>query len=180
MPARGIAALFLQQNTFKGKTMNRLLQFLTMGLVFALAGATTASAAAGADPVIGTWTLNLAKSTYHADRAPKSLTRTYSAGANGTDMKLTGTAGDGSAISQSATFTYDGKDCAITGNSDFDTVTLTKVNGSTVKGVLRKGATVVGHTTRTISGGGKVLTLTTSLKTAKGGTTHEVAVYDKQ
>jgi len=160
--------------------MNKFLQFLTMGLVFALGATTTVSAAAGPDPVIGTWTLNLAKSTYHADRAPKSMTRTYSAGAGGTDLKATGVAADGSAVSQSATFTYDGKDCAMTGVSDFDTVTLTKVNGSTVKGVLKKGGAVVGHTTRTISGGGKVLTLTTSLKTAKGGTTHEVAVYDKQ
>jgi hypothetical protein len=160
--------------------MNKFLQFLTMGLVFALGATTTVSAAAGPDPVIGTWTLNLAKSTYHADRAPKSMTRTYSAGAGGTDLKATGVAADGSAVSQSATFTYDGKDCAMTGVPDFDTVTLTKVNGSTVKGVLKKGGAVVGHTTRTISGGGKVLTLTTSLKTAKGGTTHEVAVYDKQ
>jgi hypothetical protein len=160
--------------------MNKFLQFLAMGAVFAFATATTASAAAGPDPVIGTWTLNLDKSKYAADRAPKSLTRTYSAGASGTDMKLTGVAGDGSAVSQSATFTYDGKPCAITGSSEIDTASLTKVNGSTVKAVLKKGGTVVGHSTRTISGGGKLLTLSTSLKTAKGGTTHEVAVYDRQ
>jgi hypothetical protein len=149
-----------------------------MGLVFTFA--TSTAFAAGADPVIGTWTLNLEKSKFHDNRAPKSMTRIYSAGANGTDMKATGVAADGSAISQTATFTYDGKDCAITGSPGFDTVTLKKVNGSTVKGDLKKGGTVVGHATRTISEGGKVLTLSTAMKTDKGGTTHDVAVYDRK
>jgi hypothetical protein len=45
---------------------------------------------------------------------------------------------------------------------------------------LKKDGKVVGHTTRTISGQGKVLTLTTSYKSAKGGTIHEIDVYDKQ
>jgi hypothetical protein len=45
---------------------------------------------------------------------------------------------------------------------------------------LKKGGQVVGHTTRTVSGKGKVLTLSTSLKTAKGGTVHDIAVYDRQ
>jgi hypothetical protein len=159
--------------------MNRFLRFLAMGFMLTLGAATMASAA-GTDPVIGTWTLNLDKSKYHDNRAPKSMTRTYSAGANGTDMTATGVASDGSTISQSATFTYDGKDCAFTGSSDYDAVSLKKVNGSTVKGELKKGGTVVGHTTRTISGKGKVLTLSIAMKTAKGGTTHDVAVFDKQ
>lgn len=159
--------------------MKRLLQLLVMGLVVA-SGAVSTASAAGADPVIGNWTLNLEKSKFHGNTAPKSMTRTYSAGANGTDMKATGVAADGSAISQSATFTYDGKDCAISGSPLYDAVTLKKVNGSTVKGDIKKGGTVVGHATRTISGGGKVLTLSTSLKTDKGGTVHDVAVYDRQ
>jgi hypothetical protein len=158
--------------------MNKYLRVFVMGLVFTFA--TTTAFAAGGDPVIGTWTLNLEKSKFHDNRAPKSMTRIYSAGANGTDMKATGVAADGSAISQAATFTYDGKDCAITGSPAFDTVTLKKVNGSTVKGDLKKGGAVVGHSTRTISEGGKVLTISTAMKTDKGGTTHDVAVYDRQ
>src|ERR1700749_1210982 len=111
--------------------MNRFLQTLTLGFVFAL-GATTVASAAD-DPVIGTWTLNLDKSKFHDGTAPKSMTRVYSAGAAGTDMKVTGVNADGSAISQSVTLTYDGKDCAVTGGTLYDTLSLTKVNGSTVK-----------------------------------------------
>jgi hypothetical protein len=157
--------------------MNRFLQTLTLGFVFALGATTVASAA---DPAIGTWTLNVDKSKFHDGTAPKSMTRTYSAGAAGTDMKVTGVAADGAAISQTATLTYDGKDCAITGAPTYDTLSLTKINGTTVKSELKKDGTIVGHTTRTISGKGKVLTLSTALKTAKGGTTHDVAVFDKQ
>jgi hypothetical protein len=157
--------------------MNRLLQTLTMGFVLALAATTVAAAA---DPAIGTWTLNLDKSKFHDGTAPKSMTRTYSAGDAGTQMKVTGVAADGTAISQAATLTYDGKNCAITGSPAFDTLSLRKINGTTVKAELKKDGKIVGHTTRTISGKGKVLTLSTALKTDKGGTTHDVAVFDKQ
>jgi hypothetical protein len=160
--------------------MNKFVRLMTIGALFVLGATATASAATSADPVIGTWTLNLEKSKYHADRAPKSMTRIYSAGSGGTDMKITGVAPDGGAIAQSATLTYDGKDCAVTGSSDFDTLSLKKLNGSTVKSQLKKAGKIVGSTTRTISGQGKVLTLSTSLKTDKGGTIHDVAVFDKQ
>src|SRR5271156_3311243 len=145
--------------------MNRFVQTLTLGFVFALGAITVASAAD--DPVIGTWTLNVDKSKFHDGTAPKSMTRIYSAGPAGTDMKVTGVAADGTAISQTVTLTYDGKDCAVTGGSVYDTLSLTKINGSTVKSVLKKDGKVVGHTTRTISGKGKVLTLSTSLTTPK-------------
>lgn len=62
----------------------------------------------------------------------------------------------------------------------FDAVSLRKVNGTTVKAELQKYGKIVGHSTRTITDKGKVLTISSALKTAKGGTTHETAVYDKQ
>jgi hypothetical protein len=62
----------------------------------------------------------------------------------------------------------------------YDTLVLTKVNGSTVKAELKKDGKIVGHTTRSISAKGKLLTLSTTMKTAKGGTTHQVAVFDRQ
>ena len=160
--------------------MNRFLSTLTFGFVFALGATTIASAADRTDPVIGTWTLNVDKSKFHDGAAPKSMTRAYTAGAAGTDMKITGVAADGTAISQTATLTYDGKDCAMTGAPAYDTLSLTKVNATTVKSEMKKDGKIIGHTTRTISGKGKVLTLSTALKTAKGGTTHDVAVFDKQ
>src|ERR1700733_11317705 len=113
--------------------MNRLLQTLTLGFVFSLGATAVASAAERPDPAIGTWALNVDKSKFHDGTAPKSTTRTYSAGAAGTDMKVTGVAADGTAISQTVTLTYDGRDCAVTGGSVYDTLSLTKVTCSKVK-----------------------------------------------
>lgn len=160
--------------------MKRFLQSIALGLVIAFVAGPVASAADQPDPAIGTWTLNLAKSKYHGDTAPKSMTRVYSAAAAGTDMKVTGVAADGTPIAQSATLTYDGKDCPLKGGTTYDSLSLIKVNGSTVKSDLKKGGQIVGHTTRSVSAKGKVLTLSTALKTAKGGTVHDVAVFDRQ
>jgi hypothetical protein len=43
------------------------------------------------------------KSKFHDGAAPKSTTRTYSVGIAARDMKVTGLAADGTAISQAAT-----------------------------------------------------------------------------
>jgi hypothetical protein len=153
---------------------------LAMSTMLAFALIQVGFAADATDPVIGTWKLNVEKSKFAADHGPKAMTRTYAAVAGGTSMTVTGVNADGSIISQSATLTYDGKDDAFTGSAIWDALSLKKVNGSTVKSELKKDGKVVGHTTRTISGQGKVLTLTTAYKSAKGGTIHETDVFDKQ
>jgi hypothetical protein len=160
--------------------MNRLLQSLAISAMLVFALTSIASAADAPDPLIGTWKLNLEKSKFPAGAAPISETRTYAEGAGGILMTVTGVAADGSAVSQSATMTYDGKDDAWTGSASWDTVTLKKINGTTVRAELKKDGKVVGHATRTISKKGKVLTLSSAVRTAKGGTTHQIAVYDKQ
>lgn len=160
--------------------MNKLVQSLAAGVMLVFTLMSVASAARAADPLIGTWKLNLAKSQFAAGHRPKSMTRTYAAAAGGTTMSVTGVDADGSPITQSATLTYDGKDDAYTGSTMWDTLSLKRVNGTTVKAELKKDGKVIGHTTRTISGKGKVLTLSTTFKTAKGGTVHEVSVFDKQ
>jgi hypothetical protein len=96
--------------------MYALLKTLVFSFVFVLGAGQVASAANQPDPAIGSWVLNLAKSKFHGDTTPKSMTRVYSAGAAGTDLKVTGEAADGTPIAQSVTLTYDGKDCVMTGH----------------------------------------------------------------
>jgi hypothetical protein len=57
---------------------------------------------------------------------------------------------------------------------------LKRVNRSTVKSLLKKDGKVIGHTTRTITAHGTVLTLSSRGKDAKGTRFHQIAVYDKQ
>jgi hypothetical protein len=154
---------------------------LVVGTVLAVGIDATAVAASPPDPVIGTWTLNVAKSKFSPGPAPTSATRTYAQTADGSiALTFSGVASDGSPTSGASTFKYDGKDYPITGSPDYDTLSLKRVNRTTVKSLLKKDGKVIGFTTRTITAHGKVLTLSSSGKDAKGTHFHQIAVYDKQ
>jgi hypothetical protein len=158
--------------------MKTLLKTILVGTV--LAAASVAMARGAADPIVGTWNLNFAKSTFDPGPAPKSQTRTYTVDKDGTTLSVSGVAADGSAISQQATFKYDGKAYQMTGSPDFDAIVPKRINDTTVKSALMKAGKKVGTTTRTISNHGKMLTLSTQVTGADGKLHTTVLVLDKQ
>jgi hypothetical protein len=164
----------------QGSIMKKFLKMLIVGTAIAVGCNAAAGAADSPDPVVGNWTLNVAKSKFPAGAAPQSQSRTYTQSADGTSLTVTGVAPDGSAISQKSTFKYDGKDYPFTGSPDYDALALKKVNSSTVNSTMKLGGKTVGMTVRSISDHGKKLTLTTNLKNAKGKKYHAVAVFDRQ
>ena len=137
-------------------------------------------AAAAPDPAVGTWELNLTKSKYNPGPAPKSMTRVYANSAEGTTMTATGVAADGSPISIHATYKYDGKDYPYSGSPNYDSISLKRVNGVTVKSTLKKSGKAVGTSTRSIAGHGKVMIITTKVVDTKGVKHEDVQVFDKQ
>ena len=153
---------------------------LLVGTVLAIGGAAVASAADAADPVVGTWKLNLTKSTFSPGPAPKSQMRAYVATADGIDMMYTGVAADGSAVNGKSTFKYDGKDYPITGSPDFDVLSLKRIDATTIESTQKKAGKPTGTTVRTVSGDGKVMTLKSKGTTAKGQAYDNVMVFDKQ
>jgi len=162
----------------QGSHMKTLFKSFVLGAALTIAAG--AMAAAPPDPALGTWTLNVTKSTFGTFPAPKSQTRTYAADADGIALTISGVEADGTAISQASTFKYDGKAYNFTGSPLFDAITLKRVNGSTVRASMLKAGKPVGTATRSISGHGKVLTLTTKGTSAKGQAYQVVEVYDKQ
>lgn len=160
--------------------MHKILRMLVVGTVLALGLSAVAAAADAPDPVIGSWTLNLAKSKFSPGPAPKSSTRTYAQTADGTALTFSGVAADGSAVSGQSTYKYDGKDYPISGGDGFDAISVKRINGSTVKSAMKKSGKIVGWTTRTVSAHGKVLTVASKAKNDKGVAYDNVAVYDKQ
>lgn len=158
--------------------MKTLLKTMLVGAVLGVAG--VAVGAAAADPVVGTWTLNVAKSTFNPGPALKSETRTYIQSDDGISVTVNGVRADGSALSQQSTFKYDNKAYLWSGSADNDSVSLKRVNGSTVTAVLMKAGKKVGTSTRTISGHGKVLTLSSKVTDADGKANTNVLVFDKQ
>jgi hypothetical protein len=143
-------------------------------------GAATWVGAATPDLVVGSWNLNVAKSTFKPGPAPKSGTRTYTETADGVSFTFTTVAADGTTTTGQATYRYDGKDYPVTGSPNYDTLAVKKINGTTALSTLKLGGKVVGHTTRSVSEHGKVLTLKSKGKTAKGSKFEDTAVYDKQ
>src|ERR1700719_2839169 len=158
--------------------MKALLKAILVGAVLSAAG--VALAADAADPIVGTWTLNVAKSKFNPGPAPTSQTRTYSVDSDGISVSVSGIRADGTATSQESTFKYDGRAYAMKGAADYDAISLKQVNANTVKSSMMKAGKPVGTTTRTVSANGKVLTLSTKGTDAHGKPYENVEVYDKQ
>ena len=160
--------------------MRTFLKTLLVGTVLAIGGVAVALADSAMDPVVGTWKLDLAKSSFNPGPAAKSQTRAYVATADGIDMMYTGVAADGSAVNGKSSYKYDGKDYSITGSADYDTLSLKRIDANTVESTQKKAGKAVGKTTRTVSSDGKVLTLKSKGTDAKGKAYDNVMVFDRQ
>jgi hypothetical protein len=150
-----------------------------VGSLLALSAVAMAIGAAAADPIVGTWTMNAAKSTFSPGPALKSQTRVYTETADGISLKFDSVAADGTATSGASTFKYDGKDYAMSGSPDYDTLVLKRVNAMTVNSTQKMGKKVIGHAVRTVSKDGKVMTLASTGKSANGKAFKNVMVFDR-
>ena len=139
-----------------------------------------ALAASAPDPVLGGWILNVAKSKFGSTPTPTSQLRTYTQTPDGMEVIVKGESAEGESAVFESTFKYDGKDYAASGNPDFDTIAVRRINDYVTKSVLKRAGKVVGHLTREVSKDGKTLTLTEALRNAKGAWVNEALVYDKE
>lgn len=156
--------------------MQTIFKTLLAGAILAIGTGT----ALAADPVIGTWKLNPAKSTFTPGPAPQSQTRTYAESPQGIVLTIKTTLADGKDSTQTLTFKEDGKPYSVTGNPDFDHVSVTRVDASTAHSTQLKGGETVGTGVRTVSKDGKTLTFAQKGVHAAGGKYDNVSVYDRQ
>ena len=159
--------------------MIRMLK-LTLATAAALALTSPPSPAQTTDPLIGTWVLNLAKSTYSPGPAPKSATRTYTMVGNMVKSVLDQVDAAGKATTGGYTAAYDGKDYPLTGSATADMISLTRVDANTVDASLKKGGKEVSHTHRVISRDGKTMTLTSTGSGATGEKVKNVVIFDRK
>jgi hypothetical protein len=99
--------------------MNLKLSLMALAAFLVISGS---SIAANADPVIGNWKLNAAKST--GASIPKSETRTYAAASDGIKLTYKRVGADGTESTVESTYKYDGNDYPVRGSSDFDTLSV--------------------------------------------------------
>jgi hypothetical protein len=160
--------------------MRTIIKTLLVGSALAIGTGAAVAAAAAAEPAIGTWTLNLAKSKFTPGPAPKGQTRTYAESAQGVLLTIKTSAADGKETTATLTFKDDGKPYPVTGNPDFDTVSVTRVDALTVHSKQMKAGAVVGTGIRTVSKDGKTLTFSQKGAHANGVKYDDVSVYDRQ
>ena len=160
--------------------MRTLSQTIILAVMTAMVGSVSQVLAQTADPINGTWVLNLAKSKFDPGPGPKSQTRTYESAGGALKMSAKGVDAEGKETQTNYSGSYDGKDFPITGNPDADTISVKRVDDATAEATLRKAGQVVSTSTRVISKDGKVMTIKSKGTNAKGQKFQNTLVFDKQ
>ena len=155
------------------------------GTLSVIAGAALATVLAGVslaqspDPLIGTWKLNVGKSTFDPGPAPKSGNLKYEASGQGLNVTVD-TDGASGPAHWSYTANFDGKDYPVAGNPDGDMVALKRMTTTTTEAVIKKSGKTMTTNSRVVSADGKTLTITVKGTNAKGQAVHNVQVFEKQ
>jgi hypothetical protein len=155
---------------------NRLALFTTALLFVGLALSFTAAAA---DQHSGTWKMNPAKSKYSPGPAPTNTTVKVEANENGVKINAEGTNADGTVLHVQYDAKFDGKDYPITGVPYADTVSVKRIDASTIESTMKKDGQVVMTVTARVSKDGKTRTSTFKGKDAQGHDVLNVVVSDK-
>ena len=151
-------------------------------LLLAVMPPQTSVALAQGEVRIGTWELNLAKSSFSPGPPPLKQTLTFrSAGPHWTAL-LQGIDASGKPINpdmNNLAITFDGKDHP-TANVDYDTTAWKRSSGNTYEVIRRKAGKIVLTSINEISPDGKTMTITTKGVNANGQAVHNIRVYDRQ
>ena len=140
----------------------KLLTFILAGMVFVSIAAPAFSQSK--DPLIGTWVLDLGKSTFMPDNPPQKRTLIFAAKDNGIRCVIrtvtNGGLDNGMTGESEFTAKYDGKDYDIS-ESLLDTVSLKKIDANTIERTGKIRGKAVETATMKLGQDGKVLTVTT-------------------
>ena len=138
-----------------------------------------AMALSAADPFLGTWKMNPAKSKYSPGPAPKSATMTYTQDGDWIVGKNDTVGADDKATTFTNRYKRDGKEYPYEGANGTGTVAVKATNPNTAQATIKIGtSTITLHTV--ISRDGKSFTRTTKGTDPQGRQVNNVAVYDKQ
>jgi hypothetical protein len=149
-------------------------------MALSLATALPQAGFAQSDPLIGTWKLNVAKSTYNPGPGPRSDTITFEAVEGG--HRSTGEAIDAQGNSRKGDNIEfdDGKFRPVTGIPAFDARASKQVNDSTWWQIRTKAGKVVQTLILAVSADGKTETVTVAGVTGNGQPLYNVIVRDRQ
>lgn len=151
--------------------MSRLLLVLIAGAFASIA------AAQGTDRLAGAWRLNVAQSNYQGGTPPKSQTTTLHAMDGGLHEVVERANADGTITRWELMAKYDGKEYPVKGDASRDTISMTRVDPSTVDIINRKAGAIVNRMRIAVAPDGR--TRTNTVMDASGQKTLAVLVFDR-
>jgi hypothetical protein len=154
------------------KTRTAVLSVLTL-----VVGVTVCFAAA--NPTLGSWKLNEAKSKLVAGM-PKNITVVYAAAGDSIKGTIDGVDGQGKPTHNEWTGKFDGKDYPVTGDPMSDMRSIKQIDEHNYELTVKKGGKVTMTGKAVVSADGKTRTVTVSGMDATGKPVTATAVYDKQ
>jgi hypothetical protein len=168
-----------RNNSHRKAFVKDVLSSVFLGALIA-SGSAALAAGPDTDPIIGTWKLNLAKSTFAGIPAYKSQIRIYSRSAQDVTLKMTTVSAAGKESTTRATYKLNGKDYPSMGNSDFDSLAGVQIDTSTAEFTLKKAGKQIGKIRRAVSNDGQILTINYVITNADGIQTAALTVFDRQ
>lgn len=172
---------YYQENGLDGETKEQrdgvTMKIKTIGLTLMLSLA--AGAICFANPHMGTWKLNEAKSTL-APGMPKNHTVIYAAAGDEVKVTVDGKDAEGKSTHNEWTGKFDGKDYPVTGDPTSDTRSYKKAGKGTLEMTVKKDGKVTITGKIVVADDGKTRTVTNSGTDAKGAKIDSMAVYDKE
>ena len=157
----------------RGECVRAVLSALVLTLVL---GAT----ASAADNWVGTWKLNVAKSTYSPGPAPQGNTAKLEAWDGGLKATADGVAADGKPTHTEFAAKFDGKDYPFAGSPNGDTISLKRIDDYTYEAVLKKQGKPTVTSRNIISKDGKTRTQIQTGTDAEGRVVNNTLVWDRQ
>jgi hypothetical protein len=140
----------------------------------------SAMALIAADPYVGTWKLDPAKSKYKSGGPPKEQTVVITQQGDREKIVLTGTAADGSPVSARLTVPIAGGEGTVEESERYDAVSVKRISDHARESRYSKGGKHVMTLRSTISKDGTTMTNTLKGVDRNGKPVEGTAVYDKQ
>ena len=132
------------------------------------------------DPMMGTWKMNVSKSSYTPGPVPKSATNKFEPWEDGFKGTIDMVDGQGNKVHAEVAARFDGKDYPVKGSPIADAVALKRVNDRHMEITWKKDGKVAMTGKSVISADGKTTTVTQTVKDAEGCAVNNTAIYDKQ
>jgi hypothetical protein len=132
------------------------------------------------DPLLGSWKLDLAHSTYKPGPPPRGQLVTIEAAGKGVKVSVHSVAADGTEVKWGYSSARDGKDAPVTDNPNYDTANVTQTSPTEGTILYKKGGKTIVTVQTSVSKDGKKLTVTYTGVNFEGKPMNNVAVFLKQ